>query len=419
VKKINSSFFRIGISLILLMVCVATGLAQEKKNSSITVVGTGDTKEAAIQDALRTAVERAMGVYIYSTTEVKNFQLVKDKIIASSAGYVNNYKVIKEKRQDDIYFLTLDVDVDIRSIETIVRKDIKITTFNDTLKDYALVTQRMDKLRRAYEIAEAIINRPLYEKYNVDFLGYEIRNVRKDFFTIDLSARLLMNPFYWNTYFDVIKNLAEDCKNENVRLMPTEYKKYSGKNKKRAWTPPGNYAVYTNESEKKICLHEDIAKLFFPDGDAYVPTRYIVGYLKGRGAFLLDAGQPHLNYWRNEYDGGYHSCHLWKPGKLARKLDSQGQLVPFTYKEDLLFNSIPNCGFLIPLTGAIITTEFKLKDPTFIQEIKNLKFYVLDNKYDHLIEGAKTLRLLKVNYIYRGQPVPSDHPVQTRRNSRD
>ena len=93
---------------------------EEKSRSSITTVGTGATRDEAIQDALRSAVERAVGIYIYSSTEVDNFKLVKDQIIASSRGYVKDYEIIKEYQKEGVFFMTLNVQVNVSSIQAAV-----------------------------------------------------------------------------------------------------------------------------------------------------------------------------------------------------------------------------------------------------------------------------------------------------------
>jgi hypothetical protein len=55
-------------------------------------------KEVALANAFRTAVERVAGVYIKSESEVKDFQLLKDRVLSESKGVVSTYNIIKEER---------------------------------------------------------------------------------------------------------------------------------------------------------------------------------------------------------------------------------------------------------------------------------------------------------------------------------
>jgi hypothetical protein len=68
----------------------------------VTVTGSGLSEEEAISDAKRRAVEKGAGAYIYSQSKTDNFVLVKDTILARSAGYVQKFTLIgKPKKTED------------------------------------------------------------------------------------------------------------------------------------------------------------------------------------------------------------------------------------------------------------------------------------------------------------------------------
>jgi len=68
-------------------------------------------RDKAIDNAQRNAVERVVGVMITSSTEVENFQLKLDQILSESRGFINTYRVISEKREGDMYRVTIEADV--------------------------------------------------------------------------------------------------------------------------------------------------------------------------------------------------------------------------------------------------------------------------------------------------------------------
>lgn len=68
-------------------------------------------REKAIDDALRRAVEQAVGTMISSDTMTNNFQVVHDKILAQTSGYVKNYQIIKEGRVGQEFRVTVMADV--------------------------------------------------------------------------------------------------------------------------------------------------------------------------------------------------------------------------------------------------------------------------------------------------------------------
>ena len=75
--------------------------AQEDKTVEITTTGPGKTKEIALHNALRSAIEQAFGVFISSKTEVLNDQLLTDQIISVSNGNIQHYDLISEMPIDD------------------------------------------------------------------------------------------------------------------------------------------------------------------------------------------------------------------------------------------------------------------------------------------------------------------------------
>jgi hypothetical protein len=68
-------------------------------------------REKALEDALRKAVEKVVGVMVTSRSEVENFELKMDQILSESRGFVNKYAVISENRQGDQFALTVEADV--------------------------------------------------------------------------------------------------------------------------------------------------------------------------------------------------------------------------------------------------------------------------------------------------------------------
>jgi hypothetical protein len=68
-------------------------------------------RDKALDGALRSAVEKVVGVMISSTSEVENFQLKLDRILSESKGFISNYKIISEKRQGDQFEVVVEAEV--------------------------------------------------------------------------------------------------------------------------------------------------------------------------------------------------------------------------------------------------------------------------------------------------------------------
>ncbi len=62
----------------------------------VTAIGEGQTRQAAINNGIRSAIEEALGSYITSNSNVSQGKLIYDRITSASAGYVRSYKVLAE-----------------------------------------------------------------------------------------------------------------------------------------------------------------------------------------------------------------------------------------------------------------------------------------------------------------------------------
>ncbi len=106
-------------------------------------------RDNAVQDALRKAVEQAVGTMVASETLVENFVTVKDNILSKSQGYVQNYKVVKEGADKDLYNVTIAATVSVGSLK------------ND-LAALGLLQARVGKPRTLFMIAEQNIGQEVY-----------------------------------------------------------------------------------------------------------------------------------------------------------------------------------------------------------------------------------------------------------------
>lgn len=69
-------------------------------------------KELALKDAYSKAIEKVCGVKLIRQTQVENFQLVRDKILTESVGYVASYEIVDENPKSELgYEVTVNAGV--------------------------------------------------------------------------------------------------------------------------------------------------------------------------------------------------------------------------------------------------------------------------------------------------------------------
>ena len=111
--------FLSGFLSVILLTLLSQSVCIAQQYKDVTVTGAAEisggnqdqAKKIAIHDALRSAVEMGVGVVIQSTTEVKDFEVIKDEIKSNAEGYVKEYDIVKEGAKDGRFSVTLRVKV--------------------------------------------------------------------------------------------------------------------------------------------------------------------------------------------------------------------------------------------------------------------------------------------------------------------
>lgn len=88
-----------------------TGYAADKDEITLTVTSDGKTKDEAIKNALRTAVEQTYGVFVSANTDILNEELVKDEIATVSSGNIKKFNELAYSIVDGQHIVTLYVTV--------------------------------------------------------------------------------------------------------------------------------------------------------------------------------------------------------------------------------------------------------------------------------------------------------------------
>lgn len=118
------------VSTFILALFVALQLTAQPKEVTLVVTGEGATKEDATNNALRSAVEQAFGVFVSASTEILNDDIIKDEIATISSGNVKSFKEIAylESPSGEIN-ITLQVVVSIGKLITYAQNHGSSTEF--------------------------------------------------------------------------------------------------------------------------------------------------------------------------------------------------------------------------------------------------------------------------------------------------
>ena len=141
--------------LLSLIICIRDASAQETRTVSAEGVATIQqgavemARDAALEDAQKRAVEQAIGIMIDSQTQVENYQLISDKILSQTKGYISRYNVTGETQEGPLLRVRITADVSLGKL-------------NDDLSTIGILLGQMHKPRTMIMIAEQNIGNEWY-----------------------------------------------------------------------------------------------------------------------------------------------------------------------------------------------------------------------------------------------------------------
>ncbi len=144
------------IMTIMLFACMAfipmNAATLADKEVTLTVSSDGASKEEAIRNALRSAIEQTYGTFVSSNTTLVNDELAKDEIATISSGNIKKYKeVITETLPNGRVYVTLQATVSISKLVSYAKSKGATVEFDgaslaSNIEKEMLDTQSQDKV---------------------------------------------------------------------------------------------------------------------------------------------------------------------------------------------------------------------------------------------------------------------------------
>src|SRR3990170_1509836 len=74
-------------------------------------------RDMAIQDAMRKAVEQAVGTMVAAETAVENYQLIRESVLTKTQGYIQKYDVVSAGAKGNLYEVTISATVAVENLK--------------------------------------------------------------------------------------------------------------------------------------------------------------------------------------------------------------------------------------------------------------------------------------------------------------
>jgi len=101
----------------------------------VTVDGVGASRDDAVRDALRVAVEQAVGTLVDSNTVSNNNTIISDEIYTKSQGFVQDYQIVKEQNSGGMYTVSVKITIDTKPNSALYSKLQSLKLIEVMLRD--------------------------------------------------------------------------------------------------------------------------------------------------------------------------------------------------------------------------------------------------------------------------------------------
>ena len=211
-----------------IVLCVLAGLilcfspflvdAEEpEKTMKVIVTGIGADTAAARLNAIRNAVEQAIGVYVSADTLVKNHALLKDEILSYSGGYVRDSRIVSEERgRDGLIAVTIEADVVASKLKR------KLEFLNIAFRNvegeklFNEASGRLEEKRAGAALLEKIISKYPQAAYNIEVGAPQIKSVDQATGKANMNISLKLR---WDQAFlHELRSVVEQVARQELKL---------------------------------------------------------------------------------------------------------------------------------------------------------------------------------------------------------
>lgn len=121
----------------------------------VVVSGSGPSRETALHDAMRRAIEYEAGIAVSASSCTQNYQLVNDKIYTHTKGYIKSYEILEDMHNEHGFFVKIRAEIshdeiDPQTVERVTREAV----IKSNLKDPRIGVAVVDRRGEHYQAAE-------------------------------------------------------------------------------------------------------------------------------------------------------------------------------------------------------------------------------------------------------------------------
>jgi hypothetical protein len=203
---------------------------EEDKIVTLTVSGTGKTKEDAQKNALRNAIEQAFGAFISAKTEILNDSVIKDEIVSIASGNIQSFEVLSEgELPNGLVVSTLKTNISITKLTTFAESKGAEVEFKGAIFAMDMKLQKLNEkneviaLKNLLEISDKILSKSL--DFRLEVQDPILYNEEKSLYKIEIPIYVKSNAnfkIFLTNFWKTVKAIS---------MSPQELEYYQKVNK--------------------------------------------------------------------------------------------------------------------------------------------------------------------------------------------
>ena len=196
-----------------------------EETKTVIVTGVGSDRDGAIRQGLRSAVEKAIGVYLKTESVVENFDLISDKILTHSRGYVRSYDILRERTEGGLIFLSISAEVIVKQLESTL---IELQLYSKEIEGKSLFAEAATKIaesRSAMKLFQDLRTEYPRNAITVTFGEPDIQTAATDIVTISIPYTIGWNEAFLAELVEILNESAHGIANSSRerRSMDEDY----------------------------------------------------------------------------------------------------------------------------------------------------------------------------------------------------
>lgn len=355
-----------------------------EKSVTLVTSGEGVTKEEAVKQALRSAIEQTFGTFVSANTEVLNDELISDEVVTVSTGNIIDYRVIDcLTNKDGSFNTTVEVTVSIGKLTNFAKsKGVSV----DIAAGAFVMNMKIRELNKQNEL-QAIkdLNSKLYQMVNCyNLFDYQLKlgepYLSGDNYAVEARVDIVPNinlANFRNTIISTLKSLSlseverEEYERAKIPYRTVEIAEYSNDQVFLSNIQANDDYEYEKTKPKRV-------NIYLRNCDYHYPTLVFPWYMLHNelGFGIVDDiensfsffGTNGVNSPKEKYLLSYVRIPIWPVSNFEEKWRNDETTIMKYWFSEVIANK---------------EKLFSLVEP------KRYRFYVLDDNFAIVVHGGE------------------------------